>query len=225
MLVRLIAVVVLLATAWPVPMMSPAEAGSSARVVTSVTADGLNLSLTIPKAAYPRDALVQVRVTLRNVSGRTVWVLMPGRIILGTQFPQPEVVDPHGRLAHPQVPLGNTLTTGGPLPFPQAFRPGEQVSKQAYHILGARYVRATVRVSAKWNLYPSVFTQVRTPPVSIALVPGAPLAITLRQQGSPPIVVAADLQPPAGAQERLHFMAATNCGGGVWVQELIWKSK
>ena len=58
--------------------------------VTTV-ARGLKLSVAVPRRTYPRDALAQVTIELRNVSRHPIWAWTPGPPAPGVTFPQVQV--------------------------------------------------------------------------------------------------------------------------------------
>lgn len=138
----------------------------------STVSHGLSLTLTIPAAGYPHDALVRITLRMQNIShgdigllGSDVQVLSTSRQVL---YPPsvPPTIEPKG--VKPTAPL--------------RFHPGQVTVEHEYIVLRGPYVRARVWLGKLGKRYVPPFTQrpaVVTRPVRITLLQGEPPTITV----------------------------------------------
>jgi hypothetical protein len=162
---------------FPAPILKPVyrmtERGPEAPAMTTATAGGLRLTLTIPRRRYPHNALILVRATLRNVSHHDVGYWSPGVALPGVTAPQAEVLNQAGQVIFPPaMPFMPVLP--GPPPTPISLGPGQSVTQRQYVILSGQWLRASQQ------FLPHLSTRVRRPENTLVTRP-----IRLRLYGSP----------------------------------------
>lgn len=193
---------------------SLAHASWSVGVSATSTQHGLRMTLSLPRRAYPRDALVRATVTADNVSGRRLYYdVSNGETVL--------VRNRHGRdVFQSAQPLGaNSLViTRGSFRW-RILRSGAAFTFHIYLVLRGRMVIAESNVSPALS---GPWTTVVTPPVYLRLtneaVPEATLASTPGLS-----VTVTHPWPVAG---RLHYLWQTSCttASGTETTEKGWTS-
>lgn len=113
--------------------VEPVRATTSSRIsVSTVSADGVRLTLTLPRSVYPLNALVRATVRIQNVGQQTVFT----RIGDGCTSTNPviEVFDRQGRVMDqgPSVAFGNP---GCKHVLGQPFRPRQVVVRHVFAVL------------------------------------------------------------------------------------------
>jgi len=199
-----------------VPVLVPraAHATTSTRIsVSTVSADDVRLTLTLPRSAYPRNALVRATVHIQNVGTRTVFT----RIGDGCTSTNPviEVFDRQGRVMDrgPSIAFGNP---GCKHVSGQPFRPGQVVTQHVFAVLRGRYLRAVLSIGK------SLHGRDVGAKLAVRLIAGAAPSVTIGQTGEPFVTVR---QPP-GATGPLYYSGSALCGTATDPQttqsNLIW---
>jgi len=127
----------------PLLPVSTARGDSDPGRHAATTAHGLQVSLSLPRGAYPRDALVPVLVRLQNLSHRSIPVTQERDQQCTVTLPWVHVMTHNGQIVYPP------FLPGGPFPHcpiirPITLRPGQVIQKQVLLILRDRYVQAGV---------------------------------------------------------------------------------
>lgn len=130
---------------FPPPTLKPVYhvtfRGPNVPATTSVTAGGLELTLTVPRRSYPMNALIQVRVTIRNVSWHRVDYWTTGVALAGVAAPQAEVLKAGKVVFPPAMPFAPALP--GPPPSLVPLKPGQQVAQREFVILRGDRLRGS----------------------------------------------------------------------------------
>jgi hypothetical protein len=131
---------------FPAPRLRPVYGTTRQRpsgsIATWVTAGGLELTLTVPRRSYPRDALAPVRLSLKNVSRHDVEYQTAPGLVVGYTAPQPEVLDAAGHVVYPPaMPYFPALP--GPAPGMVRLRPGQAMSQSQYIVVRGARIRAS----------------------------------------------------------------------------------
>jgi hypothetical protein len=209
----LIALLAIGITLFPV-MRTPAHAGSSAlasRTVTA-TAHGVTLSLTVPARVYPRNALVRVTATARNVSNHPLGIstLDAQHPINGTTVPQVQVLDFHGHPVYPPALQYCCAIPGSPF-FPIPLQPGQTRRLHAYVVLRAGRLRAAVD-STSTPQDPVARYRLTTPSLTVSLRKPDPPRVTLQEyRENPPRPLAATFTPRRSPHGSLLYMEWMDC--------------
>jgi hypothetical protein len=193
-----------LATSYGAPRVVP-----KGSVTTWVMSGGLKLTLTVPRRSYPRNALAQVRVTLRNVTNHDVgyWTSVVGPA--GEAAPQAEVLNAPGKvLFPPAMPYWPPLP--GPPPGLATLQSGQSVTESEYIVVRGARIRATQsfmpRMTTNLNLPPYVLS---TRPIFMRLT--SEPAPTLALHGAP-TDPALDVTRPSNVQGPMWSVRYANCG-------------
>lgn len=153
------------------PSMQKADAHRGLAERSSVTSHGVRLSLSVPRSTYPRNALVQVDIAVRNVSNKTV--LVPTSCT--GDNPAAQVLRRDGMVTYPPaLPLmPGTEPSCQMLSPPVPLRPGRTITGKHYVVLRGNSLRAVVN----FDLLPGVTSQsnaavvrVTTPSVRVRLI-------------------------------------------------------
>jgi hypothetical protein len=210
-LFRLIVLQLLLA----VPFLAPALSYGAARTGLTVAAssDGIQLSLSIPRPSYPRDALVLATIRLRNLTHHTVQVPVVGAGCSTV------VVQVYNRPQHPLFPptFPDALDTVSCTPHipTVSLAPGSTRVSHLPIILRGSHLRlvATLPIAGA--------STVTTPAITVQLTArtGVP-TITLHTGRSP----YADVRPPQHARGPLMVTEWLACNGGSRVFGDPWNS-
>lgn len=198
-----------------VSLALPRPALSASAISSYVRQHGVVVTLTIPRRSYPQDALVRVRLTVRNVSTR------PRSLRVGLQAPNVTVLDSRGNEAFTsQAPLGaDTLIVPKGGPRATVLRPGHTFSTNEMIVL--RGSRIT---------YSAMLGRIGK---SVHVVAGTPIRVSLTPEAPPPVVVYATpsllhatITPSWSSSSRLYVLNQTACAtssvvtltGGPWIQ-------
>jgi hypothetical protein len=206
----------LLALALVVPFLEPraAHATTSTRIsVSTVSADGLRLTLMLPQRMFPRNALVRATVRIQNAGQRTVFT----RIGDGCTSTNPfvEVFDRHGQLMDqgPSIAFGNP---GCKHVLAQSFSPGRVVVRHVFAVLHGPYLRAVLTVGK------SLHGEDVGAKLAARLIAGAAPRVTVGQTAEPFVTV----RRPLGANGPLYYSGSALCGTATDPQttqsNLIW---
>jgi hypothetical protein len=190
------------------------QATTSTRIsVSTVSADGLRLTLMLPQRMYPRNALVRATVRIQNVGQQTVFT----RIGDGCTSTNPfvEVFDWQGRVMDqgPSVTFGNP---GCKHVLGQPFRPRQVVVRHVFAVLRGRYLRAVLSIGK------SLHSRDVGAKLAVRLIAGAAPGVTIGQTAEPFITV----RRPAGANGPLYYSGSALCGTATDPQatqvDLLW---
>lgn len=192
----------LLALALVVPFLLPraAHATTSTRIsVSTVSADGVRLTLTLPRSVYPLNALVRATVRIQNVGQHTVFTRI-GDDCTSTN-PVIEVFDRQGRVMDqgPSVTFGNP---GCKHVLGQPFRPRQVVVRHVFAVLRGRYLRAVLTIGK--NLH----GQDVSAKLAVRLITGVAPTVTIDQTSEP----FATVRRPPGAIGSLYYSGSALCG-------------
>lgn len=184
---------------FPQPRLKPmygSRHGPGSSTTTWATAGGLKLSLTVPRSSYPRNALAQVAVGIRNISHHTVgYQTPPGVVAPGVTAPQVEVLDHSGRIVFPPA-MPDFPPWPGPAPSVIPVRPGQAVHTHAYIVVRGARVRASVTFTPKWGSGTERAPDtLRTHPIWVKLTSEPAPTLTLHTRPSGPVV---DVTRPPG---------------------------
>ncbi len=181
-------------------------------VTTWVVSGGLKLTLTVPRRSYPRNALAQVQVTLRNVNNHTIGYLHPGIGPIGYDAPQAEVLNAAGKIVFPPA-MPYTPALPGPAPFFEPLKPGGTVSSSEYIVVRGARIRATQnfmpQMPSNLNLPPYVLT---TRPILMRLTAETAPKLTLHGDPLDPVL---DVTRPPNVQGPMLSLSYASCGFGL----------
>ncbi len=202
-------------------LLLPATTSRASRVDrphAQIVSHGIELTLMVPHAAYPRDALVRVSIVLRNVSHHKIWLEGGGPESPGKSFPQVEVLDDAGVIVYPPA-LPRYFPPRGPGPFPVPVSRGHQIVEHPYVALRGSYLVATVPVLKNGRFLGSA-TEVTTPRAHVGLTASdAPQGHPAAPPGGP---VTAMIERPSWAHGKLVYEDAALYGGTDFVQHIDW---
>jgi hypothetical protein len=189
----------LVASLFVLPSTTRASAPSVGGISVTTTVQGLRLTHSIPRRAYPRRALVRARLRFRNVSFHTLYYD-------ATNGDAVSVLADRGRLAHQtRQPLGmySLLTYKGP-PRILRLRAGRTVTDHVYLVLYGRFVVAETSVRQEEQ---GGGRAVRTPRASVHLtnevIPEVTITTTPR--------LGVTVTPPWPAFGKLYYLFETSC--------------
>lgn len=178
--------------------------------VAIVTRDVM-LTLAVPRKRYPRDALVRVRASLKDVSKHVLWVEQPGGPVAEdvAVAPRVEVVGSHAAILYPPPPLPLLLEASGPGLIPGRFTlgPGQIRETEPYVILRGSHLRATVVLLPNARDY-TPRTLVATPTLALRLSPRMPPTVSLHVRASS---VEADVRPGRHVRGPLLYVYTAKC--------------
>ncbi len=181
--------------------------------VSTVSADGVQLTLRLPRGNYPRNALVRATVRIENVGHHTIFT----RVGDGCTSTNPfiEVFDRRGRLLDqgPSIAFDNP---GCKHVLGQPFRPGKIVVRHVFAVLRGIYLRAVLTIGK--NLHGrDISTK-----LELHLGAGEAPNVTIDQTGEPAVTV----QRPLGATGPLYYSGSALCGTATDPQptqvDLLW---
>lgn len=213
----LILLLVILGTiAVPSARSSAAASAAKKPLHAVVQRGGLRLELTVPRASYPRDALVRVWASVRNTTHRTLWIESNGPQAPGRYLPQVEVLD---RAGH-SLPL--SLTTyfpyPGPPPGPVSIAPGAAIAGPEDLVLRGARVRLSVLALSPRDPRFGPHTRLETPALHLHLRPVDSPTVQLITSGSP----SATIVRPTGLHGLPLAVWYADCGGVNYSQEIYW---
>jgi hypothetical protein len=178
-----------------------------ARATTaSVVHDGLRLTLKVPRRTYPRNALVQLTLTLTNVTSQSINLGAQdnGNGFCTTSLPQAEVHNTRGGLLYPPAVKPLVLP---PCPYylGRPLAPGQSVVNRVYVILRGRVLTGI----ASTRTGQTFFSPFSTPPLTLTLT--HELAPTATVTSSP---VGIDVHSPVPVAGKLRYTASWICPNG-----------
>jgi hypothetical protein len=137
----------------------------SARTSVSVVHDGLRLTLKIPQRSYPRNALVQVRLTLTNITSQSIdlGAQNNGNGFCTTSLPQAEVRNTRGKLLFPPA-VAPLIVPPCPFYLGRPLAAGQSLVNREYVILRGRVLTGIASTRTGQS-----FTPFSTPPLPLSL--------------------------------------------------------
>jgi len=213
---RLIALALLI----PSALLTPAAAAHAASGIRiDQVTHGVELTLTVPRREYPRDALIQVTLTMTNVSPHTIYVHS------GLQIPAADVLDSSGTEVYsPYQPLGDKTLLDPKGPGPQSFPllSGHTWKEKQYLVLRGRYIEfqawlGNVRRGKTLGVQTSAaivrLTQQPAPQATIATSPSLHAIVTPAEPVSGPLLYFSQTSCSAGDVTQLTGGGWTPTGG------------
>jgi hypothetical protein len=168
----------------------------------STVSQGIKLTLEVPHKTYPRNALIRVTITARNVTWRPVRITRVNTLC-GDNNPYIDVSDGQG---HPSQLPTFTRFLATTCPIPVSYRSlgvGRSLRWHRYGILTDSVVEATIILGK-----PPGSREVSTPAIAVRLTEGqAPQVMLHTDRGS----VFADIQPVGPVQSPLRYIESVNC--------------
>lgn len=121
---------------------SPSLATASGPASVTTVGHGLKVTLSIPKASYPTNALVATTITAENVSGKPIGILEDGC----SPELRAEVLDKHGKPYPP--PVDFFPISCGPYVPPRELKPHTSIKATAIVVLQSGNVRSDLTIQA-----------------------------------------------------------------------------
>lgn len=162
----------------------------------STTSHGLQVSVLVPRRSYPKDALVQVRVVVRNISHRAVVIDAP----CGSEGPEAQSTTATGHLLYSMVfhPTSGLSTLCHNQTAPR-LAPRHVLEVRQYLVLEGPGIRGFVPLAGnRWA---------QTRPALVRLTPARPLRVNMRSKHR----VEAMIPRPPGAQGPLLWYGWSAC--------------
>jgi hypothetical protein len=190
--------------AMPLLVQNPTHAATGTPTsVSTVSANGIRLTSSLPRSVYLRTALVRAAVRIQNVGHRTVFT----RIGDGCTSTNPyiEVFDRQGRLMD-QGPSATFDRAGGCIHVSgQPLTPGQVVVRHIFAVLRGRYVRTVLTIGKNLNVKDV------SAKLTVRLIAGVAPTVTIDQTGEPAVT----MRRPPGATGPLYFSGSALCGTAV----------
>jgi len=163
----------------------------------SVVSHGLKLTLAVLKATYSRDALIQVAITLQNVSRRAIHLGATAGPECNRWGPGVQVVDALGQVVYPPATEWLLGSCGKEI-FPLPVGSGRTVHRTTLAILRAANIRAVATLGTD--------TLVATPLLHLHLISGPSPQLTLNTRPARIAVV-----PGTGWGDRFYYLYSISC--------------
>lgn len=194
---------------WCLPAAPAAAARGETGAVVSVSAvsHGIRLTLSIAGLTYPRDALVRVRLTMRNVSPRTLW---EAPLVMGYcehRIADVVVLDAAGQPVNPIPPFPGPYPSCPAVP-PTPLAPRQAVKQIDYVVLRAARMLAETNVNTAAGSSGFSGAVLKTRPLLLALKPGQSPRVVVR---SSPGGTTAIVHRPPGAVGPLLYQQWSDC--------------
>jgi hypothetical protein len=174
--------------------------GNASGLVSRLRSHGLAITLTVPRAEYPANALVQVELSVKNVSRHTIFIRS------GLQTPTAFVLDASGAdVFDPSSPLGpdSLLVRSGPGPRSEALYKGETWMDRPYLVLRGNRISYSVLLGKVGH--------------GGAQITGRPVSVRLTDEPAPPVSVTstpslqASVSPPETVSGPMMYFGETSC--------------
>jgi hypothetical protein len=233
---RLLALLLLLISSL---LVSPAAQAQTRGPLTVVgVSHGVSISLVIPRRSYPRDALVQFTVTIRNVSRRTLFLQDWPPDWGGSFSPHILMRTRRGKLVYEEQLSTFLAPTPGTLAPNYVLRPRQALTRRVRFVLQAGQVQAIARVADGYTAYsappgapppqPSLFARqlwrVTTPFTWLTLTKEPPPAVSVSRSRTRIYARVHAASPLSGDP---LYMDSINCWTGkgtMWTnQDIPWK--
>jgi len=181
----------------------------STSYLSEKTANGVVVTLMVPKDVYLQNALVRVTVRVQNVTRRPRDVRFPFSLC-GFDAPGVSVRDDIGRLVYPpaMVPW-----IAAPCPAAgETLRPGQTVTFRGYAILRGAHLQQIVDVDKRVGPHALQTVEIATPPITVQLTPAPAPRATISRSGKS---LSALIERPPGARGPLLYQSRADCPGGL----------
>ena len=162
---------------------------------------GLRLSLSVRKAGYPRNGLIRVRVSVRDVSGHDVALGSPDGCM---DSPGVQVVDEAGKVVYPPA-LPPIRGTCGAVRNPLILGQGQVVTREVLVVLRGNRLQAVAVI--KRSAGPDG-TFVKGQPIRLPLAPATAPRVSLGVRGG---AVFARLLPSSRVNGPLLYVDEAEC--------------
>lgn len=123
----------------------PAPVSASGAVTAARTVHGIRLSLTLGRSSFPRNALVDAAITIRNTTDKQACTLVGGRTDPNGTSPVVDVFDDHDHLMQSQI-LDLFMPSQGPPPALVRLPPHRQITLRRFVVLRGPAVQISVPV-------------------------------------------------------------------------------
>jgi len=189
-------------------MLSTAVSTTSAatppvqKTVISAVSHGVKLTLVVPRRVYPRNALVRVVVTMRNLSRQDVQILGQGSYCCFPYTLGAVVRDMSDQIVYPGDRIESTL---GPPLSPLTVAPRHSMSQRVYLVLRAGRVQGVGQVQEGADIVTVV-----TPVVTIRLVTERAPRVILHAPVTDQLT--ATIRPPTHMKGYLYSLGSFLCG-------------
>lgn len=188
-------------------------------VQVMTTSHGLCLTLTIPRSAYPGDALVRIWARLQNVSRKTIWIWDGGPPAPGKYLPQPFVYDATGATSLP-ISLTDYFPYPGPGPSVLPLRPGFDRTVSELVVLRGPRIRLVLTLAARHQANRGPGPDIVTPMARISLLaPDRPRIVAAPTPNEP---LRMHIEPPSGVSGPPLGVYYADCGGTNFDQSIWW---
>lgn len=139
----------------------PVQARPTSAHRVEVRAHGVELSLSLPRRDYPRDALVRVTIRLENISRQLVQVGVTGAAVCDRRGPGVQVSTASHQILYPPA-ITWLLPSCGPVFLPRALRSGRAIQRRLFAILRGNHIQAIAAIGKKP-------VEITTPPLTVML--------------------------------------------------------
>lgn len=179
-------------------MGSGTTVGAVAGVHAKQVAHGLRFEIGVARRTYPRDALVQVTASVRNISARSILL----RKTCGYGYLWVEVVDRRGQILYPPaIPAAPPPTCSGPTAT-AVLRPGGTMQRSLVVLLRGARLRVVGSLASG---------RTSGAAVTLRLVRGTPPTVTAPTTGP----YQATITPAGPVRGPLYVATFTNCYRGI----------
>ncbi len=172
------------------------------KTVISTVSHGVKLTLMVPRRVYPRNALVRVVVTMRNLSQQDVQILGQGSYCCFPYTLGAVVRDRSDQIVYPG---DRSEPTPGPPLFPLTVAPRHSMSQRVFLVLRAGRVQGVVQVQKG-----SDYFTVQTPVVTVRLVTERAPQVILHAAVADQLT--ATIRPPTHMKGYLYYLGSFVCG-------------
>ena len=197
-----------------VPFLVPNSTHAATGTASSVSADGVRLTLTLPRTVYPRNALVRATVRVQNVGQRTVFTRIGDGCVSTNPFV--EAFNRQGRRLDQGPSITFDRAGGCTHVLGQPFTPGQFAVRHVFVVLRGRYLRAVLTIGK--NLH----RRDMSAKLAVNLIAGETPVVTINQTDEPAVTV----RRPPGATGSLYYSGSALCGTAAEPQttqlDLLW---
>jgi hypothetical protein len=172
-------------------------------VTVTSTSHGLKITLSVPRATYPENALVATTITVKNISAQAVDIVGAGCLPIAWT----EVLDKHGN-SYP-TPITFHPPSCGPHRRPMVLKPGAVVSTTSIVVLRSGSLRTDLRITSGESGQVDVPGDV----LALTLVQAAAehVALTSGTPGHPDAGFTASVWPVPKAAGSLYITSWQSC--------------